>query len=121
MWIKKGYRYSTKMLKTDACSAHWSTFSSLCQRDKGCLLFLVPPQCWFYNGRTGKVTQHVNPPFSKMLIMILSSKVLTRPCLKMGNLYYHSSSYDGRYAEHQGSGFRNEMKKDQKNTIWICL
>lgn len=42
---------------------------------------------------------------------------MTSPGLKVEKVYYYLNSYDGRYAEHQGSGFKNKMEKDQKDNI----
>lgn len=56
----------------------------------------------------------------KILLLILSPRGVDETLFESGVVSY-PSSYDGRYAEHQGSGFILETKKDQKDTIWICL
>lgn len=57
-----------------------------------------------------------------MLVLIFAPKGNDQPWFESGeslNSYdgNYLNSYDGRYAEHQGSGFKNKMEKDQKDNI----
>lgn len=49
-----------------------------------------------------------------MLVLIFAPKGNDQPWFESGESL---NSYDGRYAEHQGSGFKNKMEKDQKDNI----
>lgn len=83
MQIKKGYRYSTKMLKTNAWSAHWSTFSNSCHRVKGCCS-LVLQGAGFTRGRVVMVTHHPDPPFEGIATDFVPKKGWSAPVWKWG-------------------------------------
>lgn len=71
------------MLKTNAWSAHWSSFSNSCHGVKGCCsLFLQ--SAGFTKGRVMKVTQHADPPFNDIAADFGPKRGWSAPVWKWG-------------------------------------